>query len=168
MIRHESVLPNSCSLENLSRSFLDHIWNVEAKLFLANGERPVHRHGGRNDRTHLRAYHAFVVNVVLPHTLVFACLIAFGETLCGISLVLGLFTEVAAIGGMFLTLNYWLTGAQYSSKWGLISLEAVVFFLSLFVLLLPTKGVWSLDSLIGRKRLRSPTVIGDLAHGKSS
>lgn len=108
-------------------------------------------------------YHAFVANAVLPHTLLFSYLIAFGETLCGVSLVLGLFTRAGAIGGMFLTLNYWLTGAQYSSKWGLISLEAVIFFLSLFILLLPTNSVWSLDSLTGKRRTRPPKVIDEIA-----
>src|ERR1700722_2889863 len=58
-------------------------------------------------------YHAFVQTIVLPNVLLFSYLIAIGETLCGIALLLGLFTRAGAIGGMFLTLNYWLADGQY-------------------------------------------------------
>ena len=95
-------------------------------------------------------YHDFVVSVVLPHWHVFATLIAVGETLCGISLLLGLFGKLGGVGGMFLTLNYWMTGGQYSSYWGIISLEAVIFVLSLLTVLLPTEEYLSLDKILAR------------------
>jgi len=101
-------------------------------------------------------YHDFVVNVVLPHGQVFAALIAMGETLCGISLLLGLFGKLGGFGGMFLTLNYWLTGGEYSSYWGLISLEAVVFVLSLLTVLLPTEEYLSADKVLARTPLLKP------------
>lgn len=95
-------------------------------------------------------YHNFVVSVVIPHGQTFAALIAVGETLCGISLLLGLFGKLGGIGGMFLTLNYWMTGGQYSSYWGLISLEAVIFVLSLLTVLLPTEEYLSVDKVLVR------------------
>jgi hypothetical protein len=49
---------------------------------------------------------------------------------------------------MFLTLNYWMTGGQYSSYWGLISLEAVIFVLSLLTVLLPTEEYLSVDRVL--------------------
>jgi uncharacterized membrane protein YphA (DoxX/SURF4 family) len=90
-------------------------------------------------------YHDFVVSVVLPHGQVFSILISLGETLCGVSLFFGIFGKVGGLGGMFLTLNYWMTGGQYSSYWGLISLEAVIFVLSLLTVLLPTEEYLSID-----------------------
>jgi uncharacterized membrane protein YphA (DoxX/SURF4 family) len=93
-------------------------------------------------------YHDFVVSVVLPHAQVFAVLIALGETLCGISLLLGLFGKLGGFGGMFLTLNYWLTGGQYVSYWGVISLEAVIFVLCLMTVLLPTDEYLSLGKVL--------------------
>ncbi len=100
-------------------------------------------------------YHDFVQAIVLPHALLFAYLIAVGETLCGISLTLGLLTRIGAAGGMFLSLNYWLAGGQYShGRWSVISLEAIIFFISLLVLVLPTNSVWSLDALVKRLRRR--------------
>lgn len=98
-------------------------------------------------------YHDFVVNVVLPHGHVFATLIATGETLCGVSLLFGLFGKLGGYGGMFLTFNYWLTGGEYSSYWGLISLEAVVFVLSLLTVLLPTEEYLSADKALARTPL---------------
>jgi uncharacterized membrane protein YphA (DoxX/SURF4 family) len=99
-------------------------------------------------------YHDFVVSVVIPHGHVFAALISIGESLCGISLLLGLLGKLGGLGGMFLTLNYWMTGGQYSSYWGLISLEAVIFVLSLLTVLLPTEERLSLDKVLFRRRAR--------------
>lgn len=100
-------------------------------------------------------YHQFVSTFVLSHVLLFASLIAVGETLVGVSLLLGLFTRAGAVGCMFLTLNYWLAGGQYAhGKWSIISLEAVVFFMSVLVLLLPSDSVWSVDGRLLRARRR--------------
>lgn len=44
-------------------------------------------------------YHDFVVSVVVPHAQIFSGLIATGETLCGISLLLGLFGKLGGLGG---------------------------------------------------------------------
>lgn len=93
-------------------------------------------------------YHEFVVSVVLTHPQVFADLITLGETLCGISLLLGLFGKLGGFGGMFLTFNYWMTGGQYVSYWGIISLEAVIFVLSLLTVLLPTEEYLSVDKVL--------------------
>jgi thiosulfate dehydrogenase [quinone] large subunit len=51
-------------------------------------------------------YRAFLESVVLPNAVLFAHLQALGETVAGLGLVLGLFTQVSAGLALFLTLNY--------------------------------------------------------------
>ncbi len=98
--------------------------------------------------------HAFLANVVVPNQGTFAWLIACGETLVGVALILGLFTKAGAIGGMFLSLNYFLATGQYKSRLGLESLELMLFVFSLLLLALPSARAFSLDSLLHRIRSR--------------
>ena len=99
--------------------------------------------------------HAFLANVVVPNQGTFAWLIAYGETLVGVALILGLFTKAGAIGGMFLSLNYFLATGQYKSRLGLESLELMLFVFSLLLLALPSARTLSLDSLLHRIRSRT-------------
>jgi thiosulfate dehydrogenase (quinone) large subunit len=55
-------------------------------------------------------YGAFLQNVVLPNTALFGGIVAFGELLVGIGLILGLFTGIAAFFGGFMNVNYLLAG----------------------------------------------------------
>jgi thiosulfate dehydrogenase [quinone] large subunit len=50
-------------------------------------------------------------NVVLPNAAFWSRLVAVGETLVGIALILGLFTGIAAFFGSFMNVNYLLAGA---------------------------------------------------------
>jgi thiosulfate dehydrogenase [quinone] large subunit len=53
-------------------------------------------------------YKEFLEGTVLPHAKLFATLQAYGEVCVGLGLVLGLFTGVSALVGLFLSLNYGL------------------------------------------------------------
>jgi thiosulfate dehydrogenase (quinone) large subunit len=97
---------------------------------------------------------AFLTGVVVPNQSTFATLIAYGETLVGIALVLGLLTKAGAIGGMFLSTNYFLVTGQYKSRLGLESIELMLFVFSLLLLVLPSAGTFSLDALVRRLRNR--------------
>jgi len=55
-------------------------------------------------------YADFIKNVALPNTITFSYLVAFGEILVGISLILGALTVVGLIAGAFMNLNYLLAG----------------------------------------------------------
>jgi thiosulfate dehydrogenase [quinone] large subunit len=94
--------------------------------------------------------HAFLANVVVPNQGTFAWLIVYGEMLVGVALILGLFTKAGAIGGMFLSLNYFLVTGQYKSRLGLESLELMLFVFSLLLLALPSARTLSLDLLLHR------------------
>lgn len=55
-------------------------------------------------------YAAFINGFVLQHTTLFSYMVAYGELLVGIALILGLFTGVAAFFGAFMNMNYLLAG----------------------------------------------------------
>ena len=55
-------------------------------------------------------YGNFIKNVALPNAKVFSYLVAYGEILVGISLILGALTVVGLIAGAFMNLNYLLAG----------------------------------------------------------
>jgi thiosulfate dehydrogenase [quinone] large subunit len=55
-------------------------------------------------------YASFIQNVALPNAKVFSYIIAFGELLTGLGLILGVFTYIALFAGAFMNLNYLLAG----------------------------------------------------------
>lgn len=98
--------------------------------------------------------HGLLVNIVVPNQALFAQAIALGETLVGISLIFGLFTKAGALGGMFLSLNYYFATGKYAHRFGLESLELLLFVVCLLLLVLPSARLPSIDSAIS-KRLSS-------------
>lgn len=56
-------------------------------------------------------YAAFLRNFVQNHTTIFSYLVAYGELLVGIALILGIVTGIAAFFGAFMNTNYLLAGA---------------------------------------------------------
>lgn len=59
-------------------------------------------------------YKAFLEQTVLPHSALFAQLTAWGELLTGLSLTLGCFAGLGALGGLWLSVNYGLASAHLS------------------------------------------------------
>jgi thiosulfate dehydrogenase [quinone] large subunit len=55
-------------------------------------------------------YATFLQNIVLPNTALFGAIVAFGELLVGVALILGIFTGIAAFFGGFMNVNYLLAG----------------------------------------------------------
>jgi thiosulfate dehydrogenase (quinone) large subunit len=55
-------------------------------------------------------YASFIQNIALPNAKLFSYIIAFGEFLTGLGLILGVFTYVALFAGAFMNLNYLLAG----------------------------------------------------------
>ncbi|MBV8726173.1 MAG: DoxX family membrane protein [Candidatus Eremiobacteraeota bacterium] len=100
-------------------------------------------------------YHDFLANVVMPNIAVFAQLVRVGELLVGISLVLGLFSRLGGLGGMFLAANYMLAKNAFGAADGYGSLDFVAIVISFFNLVLPTDARWSLDAVLFRRRRRA-------------
>lgn len=99
-------------------------------------------------------FRSFLAHVVIPNSHLFGVLIAYGETLVGISLILGLATRFGCTGGMFLSLNYFFMAGKYLSHGGIESIELMLFVLCAVVLLTPSTRNWSLDAVIARRTAR--------------
>ena len=56
-------------------------------------------------------YAWFLQNIILPAAPVWSWVVAFGELLVGVALILGIFTGVAAFFGGFMNVNYLLAGS---------------------------------------------------------
>lgn len=83
-------------------------------------------------------YATFLQDVVLPYATAWSYIVAFGELLVGIGLILGLFTGIAAFFGIFMNLNYLLAGS--------VSTNPILLIFSIFLVLAwKTAGWWGLD-----------------------
>lgn len=91
-------------------------------------------------------YKAFLDSTVLPNAALFAQLTAWGETLVGLSLVLGLFAGLGSLGALLLSLSYGLASWHLSPSsagfhYMLISVAIVLF-------LARSGKAWGLDAWI--------------------
>jgi uncharacterized membrane protein YphA (DoxX/SURF4 family) len=98
-------------------------------------------------------YKDFLQDTVLHHASLFATLQTYGEVMVGLGLVLGLFTRLAAMIGLLLSLNYglatqWMSFGQQGFHLLLIT--------SMIIFLVAGAGrVWGLDKLLrGLGRVR--------------
>jgi len=99
-------------------------------------------------------YHAFLTGVVLTHATLFGGLVEWGETLAGVSLLLGLFTRLGGVVGIFLALNYWLAKGAYAAPGDYTAYEIVAAVLSAINVVLPTGRFLGLDAALGTRRRR--------------
>jgi thiosulfate dehydrogenase [quinone] large subunit len=88
-------------------------------------------------------YANFLQNVVLPHVHGWSFLVAYGELLVGVALILGILTGIAAFFGLFMNLNYLLAGT--------VSINPILFTLSIFIIL-----AWKIAGYIGADRYLLP------------
>jgi thiosulfate dehydrogenase [quinone] large subunit len=72
-------------------------------------------------------YAWFLQNVVIPGSGFFSYLVTFGELLVGIGLIIGLLTGIAAFFGVFMNMNFLLSGA--------VSINPIIGGLAMFVML---------------------------------
>jgi uncharacterized membrane protein YphA (DoxX/SURF4 family) len=107
-------------------------------------------------------YRDFITGVVLPHVSLFAHLVAWGETLTGIALFLGLLTQFAGVVGAFLTLNYWMAKGGFAHLDAYAGLDISLFALSAINAALPTGLVAGVDGLTAARK-RPPSLGGKSA-----
>jgi thiosulfate dehydrogenase [quinone] large subunit len=88
-------------------------------------------------------YAQFLQHTVLPNAASFSYLVAYGELLVGIALILGAFTGVAAFFGAFMNMNYLFAGT--------ISTNPVMFLLELLLIL-----GWRVAGWVGLDRYLLP------------
>ena len=86
-------------------------------------------------------YATFLQNVVQPNAPLFSNMVAYGEVLVGIALILGLFTGIAAFFGGFMNFNYLLAGT--------VSTNPMMFLVAaLLMLAWKTAGWLGLDRIV--------------------
>ena len=72
-------------------------------------------------------YASFIREVALPNAALFGYLVAYGELLVGLALLVGLFTRFAALMGMLMNLAYLAAGVSGQNPQMLVAEAAVVF-----------------------------------------
>jgi thiosulfate dehydrogenase (quinone) large subunit len=95
-------------------------------------------------------YKHFLETTVLPNSNLFAQLTAWGETVVGIGITLGLLTGVASLIGLVLVANYGLA-TQWMSP-GQQGFHLVLLFLMLAFFFARAGRTWGLDGWLARRR----------------
>ena len=95
-------------------------------------------------------YKQFLEGTVLPNSNLFAQLTAWGETVVGIGLTLGLLTGIASLVGVVLVANYGLA-TQWMSP-GQQGFHLVLFFLMLAFFFARAGGTWGVDGWLARRK----------------
>jgi uncharacterized membrane protein YphA (DoxX/SURF4 family) len=98
-------------------------------------------------------YKNFLEGTVLPNSSTFAQLTAWGETVVGIGLTLGLLTGLASVVGLLLVTNYGLA-TQWMSP-GQQGFHLVLFFLMVAFFFARSGRRWGVDAWLARRRPRS-------------
>ena len=88
-------------------------------------------------------YASFLQNIVLTNVNSWSHLVAYGELLVGVALIIGIFTGIAAFFGLFMNLNYLLAGT--------VSTSPILFTLSIGLIL-----AWKNAGYIGLDRYLLP------------
>jgi uncharacterized membrane protein YphA (DoxX/SURF4 family) len=101
----------------------------------------------------LLSYKQFLEGTVLTHPEIFAQLTAWGETVVGLGLTLGLLTGVSSLVGLFLVTNYGLA-TQWMSP-GQQGFHLVLFILMLAFFFSRAGRTWGLDARIASRNPRS-------------
>ena len=101
----------------------------------------------------LSFYKHFLEGTVIPHSSTFAQLTAWGETVAGLGLTLGLLTGVASVVGLVLVINYGLA-TQWMSP-GQQGFHIVLFFLLLAFFFARAGRKWGVDGWLARRRPNS-------------
>ena len=65
-------------------------------------------------------YEEFLIEIVIPNIEIWANIIIIGQALCGVSLILGAFTNLGLLGAMFMNFNFILIGAVNPSVFYII------------------------------------------------
>lgn len=100
-------------------------------------------------------FQAFLHGVVLPNITFFSVAVEYGETLVGIALFLGLLSRFGALGGMFLSLNYFLGNGAGSVHDGNFGFDTATFMMTSLHAIVPTGLFFGLDGLLRSRKART-------------
>lgn len=94
-------------------------------------------------------YKTFLQSYVVPHSELFGYLVMIGEIAVGVGLLLGLFTRVSALVGLFMLANYYLGPGTARGGYMLAYQQFYIVALAIFVLAGPGRTL-GLDGLFFR------------------
>jgi NADH dehydrogenase len=94
-------------------------------------------------------YKAFLQRYVVPHSELFGYLVMVGEIAVGVCLLLGLFTRLSALVGLFMLSNYYLGPGTARGGAMLAQQQTFIIALAIFVLAGPGRTL-GLDGLLFR------------------
>jgi thiosulfate dehydrogenase (quinone) large subunit len=95
-------------------------------------------------------YKSFLIDVVVPHRELFGHLVALGEILIGLCLLLGLLTRLSSIVGVFMLLNYYFGIGMAKGGASLAQQQTFIVALVVFILSNPGRTV-GLDGLLFKR-----------------
>lgn len=98
-------------------------------------------------------YAYFLEELVLPNVETWSQVVAYGELLVGVALIVGVFTGIAAFFGLFMNLNFMLSGA--------VSTNPVLFTISIGIIL-----AWRISGYYGLDRWLLPILGTPWKRGK--
>lgn len=93
---------------------------------------------------------------VADHSVAFGLLMALGEVAVGLGVLFGLWTRIAAAGGMVLALSLWLTVSWGAVPW-FTSADLVYLFAFTPLLIAGSAGVYSVDAWLASRSTADPT-----------
>ena len=102
-------------------------------------------------------FQSFMRGVVIPNAELFAQLMRAGELALGVALILGLLTNLAAVGSVALSIIIVLSQGGVRLGMGLgppefLTINVLVALISVVILLSPAAKALSLDAVLARKR----------------
>jgi uncharacterized membrane protein YphA (DoxX/SURF4 family) len=92
-------------------------------------------------------YKTFLQHYVMPHSELFGYLVMTGEISVGVCLLLGLFTRLSALIGLFMVVNYYLGPGTARGGFMLAHQQIFILALAIFVLAAPGRTL-GLDSVL--------------------
>lgn len=95
-------------------------------------------------------YRGFVESVVIPNKLLFAYLVAYGELLAGVALVIGLFTRWAALALLFMVVNFWF--AKGAGFWVPSNHDSLYILIALTLLFARAGDILGVDGWLAGRR----------------
>lgn len=96
-------------------------------------------------------YQGFVESVVIPNKVLFGYLVAYGELLGGLALILGLFTRWTALAFVFLVANFWF--AKGAGFWVPSNHDSLYILIALALFFANAGSTLGLDGLLARRKL---------------
>ncbi len=103
-----------------------------------------------NQKNTFAFYQGFIESVVIPNKLLFAYLVAWGELLGGIALIIGLFTRWTALAFVLMVVNFWF--AKGAGFWVPSNHDSLYILIALALYFSNAGMAFGLDGVLSRRR----------------